>query len=401
MKYFFRRLTGITIVIGLLVIIGFESGAVAQTPAVDSEEQNFLNLINDYRAQAGLSRLKLSIALLKSSDWLSTDMAMKNYFNHIDSQGRDPVARMQAFGYGYSGSKGENIAAGYSDAATTFQQFKNSPSHNTVMLNPNFNVIGISRAYNAASKYRWYWTTDFGQYVDATVDSSPPPTGQLQTLNAGSFKQSVSPDSLAAAFGTNISSSTIEATALPLPTSMGGVSVTVNGVAAPLVFVSSGQINCVIPSNVGMGNATVNVVRNGAVIATGAAMIESVSPSIFTFGATGKGVPAALTTFDGVSFQTVYNSNGSAKAVSAGTTNQPNYLIMYGTGLRRRSSLSNSRVTIGGVSAEISFIGPHPRFTGLDQVNVKIPATLRGRGQVDVSITIDGKTANIVQIFVQ
>ena len=37
------------------------------------------------------------------------------------------------------------------------------------MLNPNYKVIGIGRAYSASSAYRNYWTTDFGGYVDRTI----------------------------------------------------------------------------------------------------------------------------------------------------------------------------------------------------------------------------------------
>lgn len=366
---------------------------------LDAEEQKMVDLINDYRAQAGLVRLKVSIALMKSADWLSADMATKNYFNHIDSLGRDPFARMQAFGYGYNGSKGENIAAGYSDAPTTFQQWKNSPTHNTIMLNPNFRVIGVSRVYNASSRYRYYWTTDFGQYIDATMDSGA--AASVQTLNAANFRQSVAPDSLAAAFGTNIAYSTAGATGVPLPTSMAGVTVTVNGVAAPLIYVSPSQINYVIPASVSPGAASVNVAYNGALIAAGQAAVESVSPSIFTWGANGQGLPAALTTVDGVRYQSIANNDGSARPISVGTTSQPTYLVLYGTGLRRRTSLGNSRVTIGGVAAEIGYIGSHPTFTGLDQVNVKLPQSLRGRGVVDVSVVVDGKSANLVQIYIQ
>ena len=68
-----------------------------------------------------------------------------------DSAGRDPFVRMTAFGYNYGGYRGENIAAGYNDAARTFNLWRNSPGHNANMLNSNFKVIGISRAYCSSS----------------------------------------------------------------------------------------------------------------------------------------------------------------------------------------------------------------------------------------------------------
>ena len=160
----------------------------AQT-TLDAEQSSFLTLINQYRAQNGLGALQVSLALQQSSQWMSADMAAKNYFSHTDSLGRDPFKRMAAFGYSYTPA-GENIAAGYSDAQNTFNQWKTACdpdatgactyAHNKNMLNASYKVIGIGRAYGASSTYHWYWTTDFGGYVDQTLSStsstSPAPT---------------------------------------------------------------------------------------------------------------------------------------------------------------------------------------------------------------------------------
>lgn len=135
------------------------------TPAstgLDVEEQNFLTLINQYRQSKGLAPLRLNQNLINASKWMSQDMGAKNYFSHTDSLGRDPFVRMAAFGYNFNTYKGENIAAGYSTAASVMTGWQNSPGHNQNMLNPNYTVIGIGRAYVAGSTYGWYWTTDFG-----------------------------------------------------------------------------------------------------------------------------------------------------------------------------------------------------------------------------------------------
>lgn len=156
------------------------------TPTLDSEEWNFLTLINNYRAQNGAGPLQVSIALENSSQWMSNDMATKNYFSHTDSLGRDPGTRMAAFGYPYY-PWGENIAAGYTDAQSVLNGWINACdadstgactyAHRANMLDKSFVVIGIARAYNASSTYGWYWTTDFGGYLDATISQNPaPPT---------------------------------------------------------------------------------------------------------------------------------------------------------------------------------------------------------------------------------
>jgi len=102
-------------------------------------------------------------------------MAAKNYFSHTDSLGRQPSTRFAAFGYTYLPS-GENIAAGYADAQNTFNLWQTACdpdssgnctyAHRTNMLYAGYKVIGIARAYNANSTYRWYWVTDFGGVVD-------------------------------------------------------------------------------------------------------------------------------------------------------------------------------------------------------------------------------------------
>lgn len=372
--------------------------ATAQTPTIDAEEQAFLKLINDYRAQNGLGALRVSVALTRAADWMSGDMAAKNYFSHTDSLGRDPFVRMTAYGYNYNGYKGENIAAGYADAARTFNLWRTSPSHNTIMLSPNFNVIGISRVYGAASTYKWYWTTDFGTFVDALIPVGVTAVQAARTVNAASFVQSVAPDSLAATFGTQLSTTTAAANSLPLPLTLAGVSVMVNNLSAPLLYVSPTQINYQIPANVDPGTAVVKVMNGGTEIANGTVTVQAVSPSIFTVKADGKGVPAAQTTLNGSTFLSVANADGTARAISVGTTAQPNFLVLYGTGLRRRSSLTNVRVLIGGVQAEVSFLGAHSRLVGVDQMNIKLPQSVRGRGNVDVAVIIDGKTANTVTI---
>lgn len=394
-RFMFSRL-----IFAFLVLLISSLAIFGQTPTLDSEEQAALKLINDYRAQNGLNPLRVSITLTRAADWLSADMAGRNYFSHTDSQGRDPFQRMTAYGYNYNSYRGENIAAGYGDAARTFNLWRNSSGHNAAMLNANFKVIGISRAYNASSTYKWYWTTDFGSFVDATLDGGGGTTQSVKTVNAANYVQSIAPDSLAATFGNQLGQSNASASSIPLPLTMAGITVMVNDISASLLYVSPGQVNYVVPANVDPGTAMVKVMNGGNLIASGSVTIENTAPSIFTVSANGRGVPAAQTTFDGVSFQSVANADGTARAISVGAANRPNFLVLYGTGFRRRSSMSNVRVTIGGIQSEVTFLGAHSRLAGLDQMNIKLPPELRGRGNVDVVVTIDGKTANIVTINV-
>lgn len=138
--------------------------AAAPAPAgeLELEEAAFLALINGYRQSRGLAPLTLTPQLTAAAEWLSQDMASKGYFSHIDSLGRDPFQRMADFGYTANTWKGENIAAGYQTAAQVMAGWQSSAGHNANMLNSNFRVIGIGRAYQAGSPYGYYWTTTFG-----------------------------------------------------------------------------------------------------------------------------------------------------------------------------------------------------------------------------------------------
>ncbi len=157
--------------------------------ALDVEEAAFCTLVNNYRASVGLAPLLVSERLTNASEWMSTDMAAKNYFSHTDSLGRDPFQRMTAYGYSYSTYKGENIAAGNATASATFTQWKNSSGHNANMLNASYKVIGIGKAYGATSTYKNYWTTDFGGLVDSGAvpcpgGTTPPPPPPPSTVPA-------------------------------------------------------------------------------------------------------------------------------------------------------------------------------------------------------------------------
>lgn len=143
--------------------------AAAGDPVLDSEEKGFCKQINTYRAQNGLSALKVSVSLTKAADWQSSDMANNDYFDHTDSLDRSFSTRISAFGY-KGPTRGENIAGGTNGtAAAMFSMWKGSSQHKKNMLNSSYKVIGIGRAFAADSMLGWYWTTDFGSTVDRTI----------------------------------------------------------------------------------------------------------------------------------------------------------------------------------------------------------------------------------------
>ena len=141
---------------------------------IGSEERALLTLINNYRADRGLNTLAMSETLNRAASWKSQHMVRTGFFGHDDIVlGRTFSDRLRDCGYDFNTSTAENIAAGNETAVAIFALWRDGASHNANMLNPDFNAIGIGRAYGVAAPYTWYWTVVFGGVVDAAP--APPP----------------------------------------------------------------------------------------------------------------------------------------------------------------------------------------------------------------------------------
>ena len=170
------RLKIATIPLAAMFLFFFAASVMASADtSYDTDERRFLELINEYRAQNGAGPLVLSDDLTVASEHHNEDMAEYNFFAHdtVGSSrypaGSEPWGRMAAEGYDHNTFKGENLAVGYESVEEVFQAWKDSPSHNTAMLDPNYKVVGVSRMQISGSTFEWYWTTDFGGFVDASA----------------------------------------------------------------------------------------------------------------------------------------------------------------------------------------------------------------------------------------
>jgi uncharacterized protein (TIGR03437 family) len=229
------------------------------------------------------------------------------------------------------------------------------------------------------------------------VNASP-----LTAVNAANFGLGpLAADSIASAFGTSMAARVEIAQSLPLPLSLAGTAMTVNGIPAPLFFVSPTQINFVVPSGVDPGTATIVVSSPMGVYSLGNVEITQSAPAIFTADATGRGDAAALATIDGVNYQ--------RPPFDVLVNGRPNILVLYATGIRRAPAsdpaddngvAESVTVTIDGRLARVLYAGAQGGFAGLDQINAEMPAALAGGGQrrVEVAVTVNGVAANRVTI---
>jgi uncharacterized protein (TIGR03437 family) len=208
--------------------------------------------------------------------------------------------------------------------------------------------------------------------------------------------------------GPDFATVTLHAPSVPLPTSLGGVSVTITDASltsrnVSLLDVTPRQLNVVIPDTTPVGTATVTVNGSDGTAHRGTLAIAAVAPGLFSANAQGTGFAVGQAWHvraDG-SF-TITDlccaAGGAGIPVDMGADTDTTVVVLYGTGLRGRTSQANVSATVGGQPATVNYAGQQGTFVGLDQVNLTLPRSLRGQGTVAIALTVDGKTANALNI---
>uniref|UniRef100_A0AAV1UVQ9 SCP domain-containing protein n=1 Tax=Peronospora matthiolae TaxID=2874970 RepID=A0AAV1UVQ9_9STRA len=132
--------------------------------------QEMLDAVNVERSKEGLAPLcsnnKLSAAAKRHSD----DMAAQDFMAHVGSDGSTMSQRITASEYEWD-AIAENVAAGQEDVTSVMVSWMNSKGHRANILGPDYTMLGMAYAYNGESKYKHYWTQDFGTGGTETCDS--------------------------------------------------------------------------------------------------------------------------------------------------------------------------------------------------------------------------------------
>jgi uncharacterized protein (TIGR03437 family) len=221
----------------------------------------------------------------------------------------------------------------------------------------------------------------------------------------------LAPDSLASGYGSGLATQATSPTATPLPVVLGGTTVSVQDSAGALrlgqmVFAGPEQVNFLVPAATAPGRAQITAISRSGASATGAVDIATVAPSVFAMpgGRTAAAVAvraAAGGTQTNVPVFECSAGNCVTTPIDLGAAGDTVVVLFFGTGLRKNSGVANVRASIGGVDAPVLFAGAQNEFAGLDQLNVQLPASLRGRGEVPVVFTVDGQQTNSVNISIR
>ena len=212
-----------------------------------------------------------------------------------------------------------------------------------------------------------------------------------------------------AIFGTQLAPGLAQADTVPLSTTLSNVSVSFNGVAAPLDFVSTGQINAQIPYEAlpagSSGTINVTVTNNGVVSPAEPIVINPVSPGVFAVN--GHAIAIIATDSSDPRYGTLAAPAGSIPGLTTSPAHANDVLIIYATGLGAvnpavlsgHNSLDQLRTTVltptilmGNAPGKLYFSGLTPQFPGVYQINAGVPQVTPGNA-VPLQIQINGVTS--------
>lgn len=231
------------------------------------------------------------------------------------------------------------------------------------------------------------------------------PLGVVNAASYSPFTYPIAPGEMIRLYGTGLSAVTMTASALPLPTTLGGVTVSINGVNAPLYIVSATQIVCIVPfGTTSAGYAQIQVTNSGTKSNIVTTFTETSAPGVFTLGANGISSGATL------------HANGSVVGASS-PAKVGETVVTYVTGLggvtpavsdgtaAPSSPLSTTTdhivVFVEGQQATVTFAGLAPGFVGLYQINFVVPKTTdNGEVFMDISDTDSGAYTSQATIVV-
>ncbi|MFN0112595.1 MAG: hypothetical protein ACKVZH_27370 [Blastocatellia bacterium] len=324
-----------------------------------------------------------------------------NYFPSINSTGTHVVftSVLNLTPAATAGIKADNADASrevfrYDIAANKYRQitftgpsltvFDQRANNFSVFADNTGNTISFNYEANVVAANALAIQDVFQAYVRPVTSVN---ATEAKFANAASFDNTqTARGSIVAAFGTQLANATVSAPSGNLPFQLGGVTVTVNGLAGRIIFVSPGQVNFVVPVEIAIGDTVDFTINNNGVQSAGKAKIINAAPGVFSANGVGSGKSTAQcgrVSADGLSF--LYTPPPCA----VGNDSQFNLLTIYGTGWRNTASL---QVKIGEVTLTPQYAGPQGEFLGLDQINVTLTKDLAAKIDQDIIVSVVATT---------
>jgi len=214
-------------------------------------------------------------------------------------------------------------------------------------------------------------------------------------LSAASGSATLSPGEIFALYGSSLSSTSVSETTPSWPTLLGGVSMTINGVGAPLYFVLPGLIGGQVPYETGTGPATASVTVNGSSPVQTTFQVATTSPALFV-AADGKHI-VAVNYKDGSLNVSKPASPGDLVLIYMTGIGQPSVPVATGAPSPSTEPLGRvnypSSITINGQTVQqVPYLGLAPGYPGLVQANIIVPNL--PPGDYPLVVTVNGIASN-------
>jgi uncharacterized protein (TIGR03437 family) len=227
-------------------------------------------------------------------------------------------------------------------------------------------------------------------FVVAAAPPPPPPVPAITpggVVNAFSSSPYIAPGTLISIYGTNLATGDGQATDTPLPHTLNGVSVSINGAPAPLLFVSATQINAQAPFETAMGTATV-IVQSGTQSPAVKVEVRASAPGILALAG---GSHALAVNYPGGALNGPQNPVHAGEYVTLYVTGQGLVDHAVESGAESKADppslpLATVRAKLGGKTAEVTFAGLAPGFVGLLQVNLLVPDIAAGEQALELTV---------------
>jgi uncharacterized protein (TIGR03437 family) len=214
--------------------------------------------------------------------------------------------------------------------------------------------------------------------------------------NAFSYQGVFAPGMSMSVYGTNLAPGTQSAPKLPLPLTMQGITATVNGISAPLYYVSPGQLNIQVPYETGAGPAIL-AVNNGGQVAAFPFTVAMTAPGLYTSSIDNTtGLPVSSAAAGAVLLLFMTGDGDITPFLATGAT--PSSSITN-TALLPKPRLPVT-VTVGGVPATVLFAGIPSGLAGVTQIDIVVPPNAP-TGPQNIVVTVGGVAAPPVPLIVQ
>lgn len=231
-------------------------------------------------------------------------------------------------------------------------------------------------------------------------DAAVAPPKITAVVNAADGTKPVAPGGLISVYGTQMAPVNLATNQIPLPTALADSCLTVNGVAVPVLFVSSTQINGQLPFNVD-GNAQMTLRTPGGISDNFNFSILPAAPSIFRTGTAGPETGlATITRSDNGQLVTPTNPVHYGDAITIwatglGRTNPPIDSGMAAPSDPLPAAVIVPALTLGGMTLPVSYAGLVPGAVGLYQINATVPSGVPQGLDIPLVINQGGSTTTL------